>query len=529
MFGIDKGIFIQQVNCQGVIGSGLSGAIISEYPQVKDRYFKIYNENEKEMLLGKYDKIDVTDNLSIVNLFTQNYCGADGLHYTDDFLLVKGILAICNENKNEQVYIPKNIGCGLGGANWENINDTLERMCREQKITNLSVIDTLNYETTYPHKYNFTTTLRGHKALHNNTVGIHLFENAKRFDISQEEAFLMGYLHDIGYIRGREGHEQNGFDILENMLANKEMLNAIRYHGSNPYTLSEQNINKYYLALVDADLSVDKDGKDVGWTKRLEDIEKRYGTDSVAFKVASRTVDYLREFEKHNEDIEETINANPFEISISGKLEGTNLLITIKNDINEYEINITEEDYKTIIKHIYMNKNYVNQYYKNLLLYNFKDNYIENAVTNMILEKVYDTRLNKIDTLKERKVNIKSYIKDITKDITEFIDFEKLSEAVTIYNEKVNKLEAKANDLNILVTINDAFFDKLCKNVDIIKEEYKTKRYNKDTITDIPDKVTDTVISTANKITDNIIDIQSTITKDTKPKSKKKTETKEIE
>ena len=41
-------------------------------------------------------------------------------------------------------------------------------------------------------------------------------------------------------------------------------------------------------------MMIDKYGNDVGFDKRLEDIESRYGNDSLVYKRCLELVDYLR-------------------------------------------------------------------------------------------------------------------------------------------------------------------------------------------------------------------------------------------
>lgn len=110
----------------------------------------------------------------------------------------------------------------------------------------------------------------------------------------------MGLLHDIGYLRGRKEHEINGAVILKAMGMKDEYVQAILNHGTNPYTLKTNEQTDILIALQDADMSVDKYGRDVGFKKRLEDIKLRYGADSEAYDTASKTVQFLKE--KYNDE-----------------------------------------------------------------------------------------------------------------------------------------------------------------------------------------------------------------------------------
>jgi hypothetical protein len=118
-------------------------------------------------------------------------------------------------------------------------------------------------------------------------------ENAYKYGLDSGEMFVLGLLHDIGYLNGREGHEMSGYALLDGMGLNKRFTNAILLHGSNPHTLTD--VSPELRLLYEADMSIDKDGKLVGFKGRLKDIKERYGADSIAYKTASDTVDYLKE------------------------------------------------------------------------------------------------------------------------------------------------------------------------------------------------------------------------------------------
>ena len=140
---ITEGIIIHQVNCQNVIGAGLAKQIITKYPIVEKVYHTICETYPKQQLLGKCSFIHVTDKLTIVNLYGQYYYGnpkKTGKVYTDVNTLTNCLRDIYekykdnNSTKNDQkithtktpIYIPYGIGCGLGGANWEDIETRIK-------------------------------------------------------------------------------------------------------------------------------------------------------------------------------------------------------------------------------------------------------------------------------------------------------------------------------------------------------------------------------------------------------------------
>lgn len=142
LFGIEEGILCQQVNCRGVIGGGLSGAIEKQYPIVSESYKN--NIKAKGMsLFGKVTMAKCTDKISVANLYTQLDYGNPVLTkkvYTDVEKLVDAVKRVCEKCSDKQVYIPYMIGCGLGGADWNLVLSKIKAL----NMPNLNVCYTLD-------------------------------------------------------------------------------------------------------------------------------------------------------------------------------------------------------------------------------------------------------------------------------------------------------------------------------------------------------------------------------------------------
>ena len=87
-----------------------------------------------------------------------------------------------------------------------------------------------------------------------------------------EKAWLVGYLHDIGYEFSDSNHERDGASILSRAGLSSEIVNAIKNHDS---------VRKYshtlHSILILADLQTMPDGRYCDVMTRLEDIKARYG------------------------------------------------------------------------------------------------------------------------------------------------------------------------------------------------------------------------------------------------------------
>lgn len=135
------------------------------------------------------------------------------------------------------------------------------------------------------------------KIKHIHNVAEYMYENAERYNIDAETAYTIGLLHDIGYIKCKEGHAEAGASILAKMRF--EYSNIIRYHGTTPndYMIkkkcSKDKIPKELILLWEADMHVDSKGNQVSFDDRLKDIEYRYGKDSTQYKTSLEIVVWL--------------------------------------------------------------------------------------------------------------------------------------------------------------------------------------------------------------------------------------------
>lgn len=120
---ITSGVIVQQVNCQGVMGSGLAAAIARKWPEVKERYIRFCNSLSPLDCLGEVLYLNVDNQIIIANCFSQLTFGRTGCH--TDYLALKHCLRDINghfcfrEAFDTTIHIPLNIGAGLGGGDPE--------------------------------------------------------------------------------------------------------------------------------------------------------------------------------------------------------------------------------------------------------------------------------------------------------------------------------------------------------------------------------------------------------------------------
>lgn len=122
---------LHQVNCQGKMASGVAKVIRNEFPKHYLDYQNLFETykfiDDKQYLLGR-NIVTETNHGIIVGLFSQLYYGYDGKRYTNYSAIVLAIhdlLAYGYDNCNK-IGLPKYLGCGLGGGDWQIVESLLE-------------------------------------------------------------------------------------------------------------------------------------------------------------------------------------------------------------------------------------------------------------------------------------------------------------------------------------------------------------------------------------------------------------------
>lgn len=136
-----------------------------------------------------------------------------------------------------------------------------------------------------------------------------MYTHADSFDcryLSKEELYLLGLLHDIGYILGKEAHESNGAQLLLKTFSietSATFLECIEWHGHTPreyvdlkmcsFTDIPQELILLWWADMMVESSGEKAGQVVGFNERLNNIKERYGEHSKPYIICKETMDWL--------------------------------------------------------------------------------------------------------------------------------------------------------------------------------------------------------------------------------------------
>ncbi len=127
-----------QVNCKGVMGSGVAKQIKAKWPSVFQKYKEKCDEHGDNAadLLGAAQGIRVNDNTIVVNIFGQVAYGRDGRQYTDVNALRTAFKALASHSApGDTIAMPYRIGCGLGGGDWGEVMDLLTECFRDRHLT----------------------------------------------------------------------------------------------------------------------------------------------------------------------------------------------------------------------------------------------------------------------------------------------------------------------------------------------------------------------------------------------------------
>ena len=116
------GIIVHQVNCRGVMGSGIAKQIKQQYPAVFEVYRNCFERGD--LRLGVIQAVYVDWNKVIVNACAQEDYGTSKrqTNYTALRDCFKQIAEMAN---SKTINYPK-IGCGLGGGDWTVVSKIID-------------------------------------------------------------------------------------------------------------------------------------------------------------------------------------------------------------------------------------------------------------------------------------------------------------------------------------------------------------------------------------------------------------------
>jgi O-acetyl-ADP-ribose deacetylase (regulator of RNase III) len=136
IFKSNADIIIHQVNCQGVMGSGVAKQVKDLYPNVYVHYREYCKDFTPEEMLGTVFMVPIDNKTRFVaNFFSQNNFGYDGNCYTNYEAFEKCLRHMRKYYSNLSMAIPYLIGCCRGGGSWEIIYKMIEDILGDCEVT----------------------------------------------------------------------------------------------------------------------------------------------------------------------------------------------------------------------------------------------------------------------------------------------------------------------------------------------------------------------------------------------------------
>lgn len=131
-------IICHQVNCQGVMGSGIAKQIHCTYPEVFEQYKQLCNQykdlDKLENLMGNTQICPTSDDQKryVANMFAEFHYLPRGIIHTDYEMFrvccqrLKTLIPTIFICKDFTIGFPDHIGCGLGGGDWNIVKKIIE-------------------------------------------------------------------------------------------------------------------------------------------------------------------------------------------------------------------------------------------------------------------------------------------------------------------------------------------------------------------------------------------------------------------
>lgn len=122
-----RGIILQQVNCMGVMGTGIALAIRTKWPIVFKEYASFCRGKRSSDLLGEFQLVQVENDVWVGNCFGQEFYGRTHRHTDYDALqesLIKFRVLIHPHLEEQPIWYPK-MGCSNAGGDWTIVNKIL--------------------------------------------------------------------------------------------------------------------------------------------------------------------------------------------------------------------------------------------------------------------------------------------------------------------------------------------------------------------------------------------------------------------
>lgn len=132
----NEDIIGHQVNCQGVMGSGIAKLLRDTYSNLFPSYKEFCANHNPHDLLGQCHIVK-TGSKFTANLFGQLNYGRQKILYTDYDALKQSLMILKDKAKSRglSVALPFNIGCGLANGDWSVVEGIIDEVFKDYDVT----------------------------------------------------------------------------------------------------------------------------------------------------------------------------------------------------------------------------------------------------------------------------------------------------------------------------------------------------------------------------------------------------------
>ena len=133
LFSTKADIVCHQVNCKGVMGSGVALQVKQNYPKAYQDYMQDFLADK--LVLGHVCFSEIENNFIIANLCSQedynrNYKNKNNVMVYSDYsylqVCLNKVKDFCIENDLKTIAFPYKMSCDRGGGNWEIVYQMIE-------------------------------------------------------------------------------------------------------------------------------------------------------------------------------------------------------------------------------------------------------------------------------------------------------------------------------------------------------------------------------------------------------------------
>ena len=141
-------------------------------------------------------------------------------------------------------------------------------------------------------------TITDERLKHMRSVAEFMYKKAGNYDLDRDRMYILGYLHDIGFLYGPDGHSMHGARMVSKITGSfGDFSNIIAAHEMSPSEYIEKTgqntMPRELLLLWEADMSVSYDGRPVTYEQKLEEIKNTEG-EGDKYRNAKQIIDYLK-------------------------------------------------------------------------------------------------------------------------------------------------------------------------------------------------------------------------------------------